>query len=208
MAKYKSIHTGPQIDSGVSRALNPDTVPTAGSSNLITSGGTKSALTKVETDLASIHATGSTNTTGATIASGTYFYLNGALVRAKSNIAVNATFTSGTNYEAVTAGGLNAVSSVRDVQITPSSDTELSATNHVQVIGNRIAVANMEARSSVDKPGYSYVAIGLPSGECWGCGYDTSGNAYPCYVQSGNLVSRRAIPAATWIRYSLTWVTT
>lgn len=67
----------------------------------------KSALTQVETDLASIHATGTTNTTGATIASGTYFYLNGALVRAKADIAVNATYTSGTNYETVTAGGLN-----------------------------------------------------------------------------------------------------
>lgn len=109
MAKYKSIHTGPQIDSGVSRALNPDTVPTAGSSNLMTSGGTKSAITH---DIANIVATGTTNTTGATIASGTYFYLNGALVRAKANIAVNATFTNGTNYEAVTAGGLNDLKAV------------------------------------------------------------------------------------------------
>ena len=75
----------------------------------------KSALTKVETDLASIHATGTTNTTGATIASGTYFYLNGALVRAKADIAVNATFTSGTNYETVTAGGLNDLKAALDV---------------------------------------------------------------------------------------------
>ena len=41
---YKSIHTGQQIDAGVSAALNPDTTPTAGSDALITSGGTKAAL--------------------------------------------------------------------------------------------------------------------------------------------------------------------
>lgn len=72
-----------------------------------TSGVVKSAITKVETDLASIHATGSTNTTGATITKNTYFYLNNVLVHAKSDIASGATYTSETNYETVTAGGLN-----------------------------------------------------------------------------------------------------
>lgn len=113
---YKSIHTGQQIDAGVSAALNPDTVPTAGSDALITSGGTKSALTQVETDIASIHATGTTNTTGALIKAGTYFYLNGALVRAKEDIGTNATFTNGTNYETVTAGGLNDLLKVEDIR--------------------------------------------------------------------------------------------
>ena len=63
------------------------------------------------TDLTSIIATGTTNATGATITKGTYFYLNGTLVQAKADIASGATFTSGTNYEAVTAGGLNALQS-------------------------------------------------------------------------------------------------
>lgn len=65
-------------------------------------------------DLTSIIATGATNATGATIASGTYFYLNGTLVQAKADIAVNATFTNGTNYETVTAGGLNDLMSAID----------------------------------------------------------------------------------------------
>lgn len=60
-------------------------------------------------DLANIVATGATNTTGAIISSGTYFYLDGALVQAKENIGIGAPFTSGTNYAAVTAGGLNAL---------------------------------------------------------------------------------------------------
>ena len=62
-------------------------------------------------DLASLNLTGTTNTTGNQIDAGTYFYLNGALVKAKTDIANGATFTDGTNYEAVTAGGLNAMSS-------------------------------------------------------------------------------------------------
>ena len=62
-------------------------------------------------DLTSIIATGATNATGATIASGTYFYLNGSLVLAKADIASGASFTENTNYEAVTAGGLNSLKS-------------------------------------------------------------------------------------------------
>lgn len=81
---YNSSWTGPQIDDAVGKAL----------------------ASAKQTDLTSIIATGSTNATGSTIASGTYFYLNGTLVRAKANIASGATFTS-SNYEAVTAGGLN-----------------------------------------------------------------------------------------------------
>lgn len=63
----------------------------------------------VKTDLTNIQATGATNTTGSTITEGTYFYLDGVLVRAKANIANGATFTLNTNYEVVTAGALNGV---------------------------------------------------------------------------------------------------
>lgn len=66
-----------------------------------------------KSDLASINITGTTNSTGSTIASGTYFYLNGTLVKAKTSIANGATLTSGTNYEAVTAGILNQVAETK-----------------------------------------------------------------------------------------------
>lgn len=62
-------------------------------------------------DLTSIKAVGSTNATGSTITKGTYFYLNGKLCLAKSDIASGATFTQNTNYEVVTAGGLNSLNS-------------------------------------------------------------------------------------------------
>lgn len=39
MADYNSSYTGPQIDTAVGKALNPDTTPTENSTNLITSGG-------------------------------------------------------------------------------------------------------------------------------------------------------------------------
>lgn len=55
-------------------------------------------------DLTSIIATGSTNTTGAQIPYGAYFYLNGVFCRAIADIATNATFTKNTNYIETTAG--------------------------------------------------------------------------------------------------------
>ena len=50
-------------------------------------------------DLTSIIVTGSTNTTGAQIPNGAYFYLNGVFCRAIADIATNATFTKDTNYK-------------------------------------------------------------------------------------------------------------
>ena len=58
-------------------------------------------------DLTNISITGSTNNTGSTISSGTFFYKDGDLVRAKTSIANGATLTLNTNYELVTAGALN-----------------------------------------------------------------------------------------------------
>ena len=55
-----------------------------------------------KTDLTSIIATGSTNTTGAQIPNGAYFYLNGVFCRAIADIAANATFTQNTNYKEMT----------------------------------------------------------------------------------------------------------
>lgn len=56
-------------------------------------------------DLTDIIQTGTTSSQA--ISSGTYFYLNNVLVRAKVDIANGATFTLNTNYEVVTAGALN-----------------------------------------------------------------------------------------------------
>ena len=62
------------------------------------------ALLQQKKDSASLVLYGSTNTSGSTISSGTYFYLNGSLVKALANIAANASFTLNTNYKVVEIG--------------------------------------------------------------------------------------------------------
>lgn len=92
------------LDAAVAMALNPDSTPDAThTSNLITSA----AVAGVQSDIASINITGTTNDTGATLRLGEFFYLNGTLCRVISEIADGATLTENTNYEVVTAGGLN-----------------------------------------------------------------------------------------------------
>lgn len=86
---------------------------TQDSTDLIESGAVYTGLAEKtpKSDLASISATGSTNTTGATITKGTYLYLDGTLVQALADIASGAAYTNGTNYEIVTAGALNKINS-------------------------------------------------------------------------------------------------
>lgn len=57
-------------------------------------------------DLSTIHATGSTNTTGAQINEGTFFYLNGQFCKATADIAATATFTINTNFKVESVGGV------------------------------------------------------------------------------------------------------
>ena len=83
-------------------------------------------------DLTTIHATGSTNTTGAQIDAGTFFYLNGTFCKALTNIAVNATFTLNTNLEVATVGG--EISSINDnlskkVDVTKTADITINPAN-------------------------------------------------------------------------------
>ena len=98
--------------------------------NGVTLSGNKSSddlSLAMQEDLTSIKATGTTNATGATITSGTFFYLNGTLCKAKSDIATGATFTLNTNYEVVTAGGLNSLNSAIsyiDVPISGVTDND------------------------------------------------------------------------------------
>lgn len=82
--------------------------------NKISVGGAEYDI-GIQADLASPSVIGSTNNTGSTITEGTYFYLNGILVKAKTDIANGATFTENTNYETVTTGGLNSLINPPDV---------------------------------------------------------------------------------------------
>jgi hypothetical protein len=76
-------------------------------------------------DLASITESGAT--ADQAISAGTFFYLNGALVRAKTDIANGATFTLNTNYETVTAGALNCFGGVSLLWTNPDSSQNFAA---------------------------------------------------------------------------------
>lgn len=91
LSLYYGAHTGMEIDDAVSLALGWQ------------SGGIP--------DIASINITGATNDTGETIQAGTYFYFNGTFVVATARILDGASISLGSNCEAVTEGGLNAVMS-------------------------------------------------------------------------------------------------
>ena len=91
-----------------------------------------------KTDLASISETGST--ASQAISAGTYFYLNGTLVKAKTAIASGATFTENTNYIVVSAGGLNKLNWKRFVADT-SSPVTLTEDFDVAIIDVRISTA-------------------------------------------------------------------
>ena len=86
------------------------------------------ATKAAKVDLTNISITGSTNNTGSTITSGSFFYKNGTLVRAKTDIANNATLTLNTNYEIVTAGGLNALNNALSNSLTWKTDNSLVKT--------------------------------------------------------------------------------
>lgn len=75
---YKSIHSGQQIDAGVSAALNPDVTVTPDSGALVTSGAVADALENIDQTI-----TGNTDTT-----------LNGILVGNGSNVGVKTLDTS------------------------------------------------------------------------------------------------------------------
>lgn len=113
-------------------------------------------------DLTSIIATGATNATGATIASGTYFYLNGSLVLAKADIASGASFTENTNYEAVTAGGLNSLKSAFNYTPLTLSSTNSRIDSITGYVENGVAVIKVVIKAGA--AGWiSQVDIGLES---------------------------------------------
>jgi hypothetical protein len=92
-----------------------------------------------QTDLASIHLTG-TNTTGSTIAEGTYFYNNGTLRRATGSINNNASITN-QNSEAVTAGALNTMLAPETFNVEPYDNNITLNSTHCYKWGNLVVIS-------------------------------------------------------------------
>lgn len=112
-----TVASGTSMDNVVGTMLNNDKTLDTNITSL------NEALTNLQDDLTNIDITGATNNTGSTIASGTFFYLNSVLVRAKIAISNGATFTLNTNYEVVTSGSLNQINTeLREVDSLKYSD--------------------------------------------------------------------------------------
>ena len=108
-------------------------------------------------DITSIIATGSTNTTGAQIPNGAYFYLNGVFCRAIADIATNATFTKNTNYKETTVGGeianIDSIQSVSSAIFFSSSSGLTSST--IYKFGKLYVIS---ARLSANSSGWATAA--------------------------------------------------
>lgn len=120
-----------------------DTPLTIGGTSQTSVESALGALTDVKAernDISNIQITGSTNTTGATIATGTIFYLNGELVRAKANIAAGATFTLNTNYYVYSLSPT--------VEATRASVEKISSTTSFDIQANSSATFTLSTSSS------------------------------------------------------------
>ena len=110
--------------------------------------GLKITLTQLKTDtFGNINLTG-TNNTGSTITAGTFFYNNGALVRAKVDIQNGSAITIGTNAETVTAGGLNELKNSID-DLSSSLDSQTISANDFMTLDNTVADSYSDFKASI-----------------------------------------------------------
>jgi hypothetical protein len=107
--------------------------------------------TNRKADLTSISQTGST--ASQAISAGTYFYLEGTLVKAKVDIANGATFTENTNYEVTTVGD-----AIKKDSVTVQAD---GTKTHAQALNELFALLDMSKVSgkSVIRRGEQYYTI-------------------------------------------------
>ena len=154
------------------------------------------------TDLTDIIATGSTNATGNTITSGLYFYLDGVLCKAKSDIANGATFTLNTNYEVVTAGGLNSLNSALTVHTDTVDGVVFSRQgNIVSIYGYGIDPTNLPTVPAIYRPNGTMIFpvtaiassklynayVGITSSGGMNCNYSTTYAGAPGALMGGSI---------------------
>ena len=111
-------------------------------------------------DLTSISQSGTTASQAISV--GTFFYLNGTLVRAKTAIANGATFTLNTNYEVVTAGALNELNSALTMKQLKVSDGVTINANSATTVSNN----NLVGKILVGYALYSVASYNLAVTQC------------------------------------------
>ena len=132
-------------------------------------------------DISGLVLSGTTNTTGQSIAAGTYFYLNGDLVKAIAAIANGATFTLNTNYEIVTVG-------------SELSSLNSALTKYTLLWTNSDPTADFASQrilANVDISSYSEILIETSHGNCYcvpgaiaySSIYGTGAGIYYCFTR-------------------------
>lgn len=135
------IPNGDAITIGTNASLADDITTQIGNANAAIGTLNTTVATKAnKADLTNLDLTGTTNSTGSTIAAGTYFYLNGTLVRAKTAIASGATFTLNTNYEIISNGALNPIE-VNVSSLVSKAVANTGTIDRAVRIGNRIEIS-------------------------------------------------------------------
>ena len=118
-------------------------------------------------DITTIQATGTKNTTGTTITAGTYFYLNGSLCIAIGDIGTGATFTLNTNYKVTSVGEGWQVESVAEcIPDTGCSFTGIASGDRLRVVRFKNGMKMLSGLITVDDPALiqnQYLAT-LPTG--------------------------------------------
>ena len=117
-------------------------------------------------DLATLNLTGSTNSTGSTIASGTFFYLNGSYCRAIADIANGTTFTLNTNFKVDTVGDeLAGETGTFTLTFAAGTYTDgfSAQTNYYKRIGGLVMIRGVIVITGTPDASHSYVKCsGLP----------------------------------------------
>lgn len=160
-----------------------DSVPTAESTNLLSSGAVKTALdAKANPTQIAYVETGTTATRSYTV--GEIFCWNGLLYRAIASIAVGASFTVGTNCEVTQVA--------RELTMLDRVFKSVQMYNYVQVTGTTSALGNLDLPISPNaiiggyKPSASQAVAFIGRG--------SNGNYY-CHIvnSSGNAIANTSV---------------
>ena len=117
-------------------------------------------------DLATLNLTGSTNSTGSTIKSGTFFYLNGSYCRAIADIANGTTFALNSNFKVDTVGDeLTGETGTFTLTFAAGTYTDgfSAQTNYYKRIGGLVIIRGELTLTGTPDASHSYVSCyGLP----------------------------------------------
>lgn len=166
-----------------------------------------------KTNLSTISATGSYNNTGSTIKAGTYFYLDGVLKRAKTDISNGASFTT-SNMESgdnalnnindkgsvsVTADGTKTYTQLLNSLFTLIDFSKVKTTSALATGTNVMSVVAIDGTSKI---GFTNLSVGASA---WFASYSEVTNSSSLFrtVNNGTITDRSATAPASGTVFTL-----